>query len=250
MHGGKVGAAAVMMREDGTEVTSRLHIGSDEEHEVYEAEVYGLLMGLELLSRERGLKDAAIFIDNQAVLRALQGGKTQNLGHAYARLEMLLERVRRMNGGIRLATRWVPGHMDVDGNEKADEAAKRAAEEEDSTTYDLLPEFLKRRVPTNPSAAKRTRRRKMNNEWREYVGETERTERMRNTQHSSNFDSDTSHWQPTFTGSRKRSLHDAHIANQELKHPSIFSWDVGYTTNLGESETGRVGQRPGRYDYY
>jgi hypothetical protein len=37
-----VGAAAVLIRGDGGKLVPMLCAGSDEEHEVYEAEVYGL----------------------------------------------------------------------------------------------------------------------------------------------------------------------------------------------------------------
>ncbi|KAF8750374.1 Reverse transcriptase (RNA-dependent DNA polymerase) [Rhizoctonia solani] len=54
MVGGNVGAAAVLIREGKEEVVARKYVGSDREHEVYEAEVVGLILGLELLARERG----------------------------------------------------------------------------------------------------------------------------------------------------------------------------------------------------
>ncbi|KAH7322210.1 hypothetical protein B0J17DRAFT_547578, partial [Rhizoctonia solani] len=97
------------------------------EHEVYEAEVIGLLMGLELLARERDVRKAAVYIDNQAVIRTLQGGTAPNLGFFYEQLDEAVRWVREGNAGIRLDTRWIPGNAGVEGNERADEAAKQAA---------------------------------------------------------------------------------------------------------------------------
>jgi hypothetical protein len=121
----------------------------------------------------------AIFIDNQAVLRTLQARRTNNLSYAYIRIIDLLRKVNRSNEGIHIDTVWIPGHMDVDGNERADIAAKEAAAGNSNDTHELFPDFLRGKIPINPTAAKRTRRKRMDKEWKEWVGETERTERMR-----------------------------------------------------------------------
>ncbi|KAF8761651.1 hypothetical protein RHS01_01199 [Rhizoctonia solani] len=87
MVGGNVGAAAVLIREGKEEVVARKYVGSDREHEVYEAEVVGLILGLELLARERGAGEAIFFIDNQAVLLTLKAGHTDKLGYLYAHMD-------------------------------------------------------------------------------------------------------------------------------------------------------------------
>ena len=57
---GKVGAAAVMYRE-GQEVKSlRFHLGSADEHTVFEAEAVGVILSLHLLSYERDSRNASI----------------------------------------------------------------------------------------------------------------------------------------------------------------------------------------------
>ncbi|KAH7317484.1 hypothetical protein B0J17DRAFT_558375, partial [Rhizoctonia solani] len=57
----------------------------------------------------------------------------------------------------RMDTRWILGHAEVEGNKRADEAAKQAANRT-NLTNSLLPNSLKRKIPVNPVAAKRTRR--------------------------------------------------------------------------------------------
>lgn len=67
---GMVGAAAVLYK--GKQITSSIHygLGSLEEHTTFEAECVGLLLGLELLQRERGIKTSSIWLDGQGVIQA------------------------------------------------------------------------------------------------------------------------------------------------------------------------------------
>ncbi|EUC61565.1 reverse transcriptase from transposon X-element protein, putative [Rhizoctonia solani AG-3 Rhs1AP] len=180
MMGGHVGAAAVLYR-DGREVAAmKRYVGTDKEHEVYEAEVIGLLLGLELLAREQGVREAAFFIDNQAVLRTLQAGSTNNLGYLYEHLDEAIRMVRERNTGIKLEARWIPGHAGVVGNERVDDAAKQAADQTQPTD-DLMPLSLRGKIPINPTAAKRTRRAGMEKEWKTWTreeGDARRTERF------------------------------------------------------------------------
>ncbi|CAE6459159.1 unnamed protein product [Rhizoctonia solani] len=148
---------------------------------MYEAEVIGLLLGLELLAREQGVESATIFIDNQAVIRTLQYETTNNLGYLFEQLDEAIGQARERNTGIKLATRWIPGHAGVSGNERVDEEAKQAANR-DWNTNTVLPIGLSGEIPINPAAAKRTRREGMAEEWRTWVkeeGNDERTERFR-----------------------------------------------------------------------
>ncbi|QRW04674.1 Reverse transcriptase from transposon X-element protein [Ceratobasidium sp. AG-Ba] len=179
MKDGGVGAAAVLVREGAEDRTLKVYLGSDEEHEVYEAEIVGLQLGLRLLETERWpMEDAIIFMDNQAVLRTLLAGKTKQLSNMFADLSSILHRVTRKHGQVQIETRWIPGHEGVDGNEKADEAARDAGQGGRSLR-EALPEHLRVRVPTNPAAAKRIFRETLLHRWRQEVDET-RKEKLQN----------------------------------------------------------------------
>ena len=60
---------------------------------------------------------------------------------------------------------WTPGHEDIDGNERADKAAKDAASGPSSRTKDL-PAFLRRKpLPVSISAVKQFQKRAMKKQW-------------------------------------------------------------------------------------
>ncbi|QRV81841.1 RNA-directed DNA polymerase from mobile element jockey [Ceratobasidium sp. AG-Ba] len=179
MKDGGVGAAAVLIREGAEDRTLKAYLGSDEEHEVYEAEIVGLQLGLHLLETESWpMEDVAIFMDNQAVLRTLMAGKTKQLSNMFADLNSILRRVFRKHGQLQIEARWIPGHEGVDGNEKADEAAREAGQGGRSAS-EALPENLRKRIPTNPTAAKRVFRETLLWRWKQEVDDT-RKEKLQN----------------------------------------------------------------------
>ncbi|KAF8597945.1 hypothetical protein BDV93DRAFT_451977, partial [Ceratobasidium sp. AG-I] len=180
MVNGKVGAAAVLIKQGAMDKTAKFHLGPDTEHEVYEAELIGLQLALHLLSQEREVRKVEIYVDNQAVVRTLLAKKTDNMTHMFIHLGKMLTTLKRRNKELELETRWIPGHVDVAGNEKADKAAKEAAQgdgEGDGQDGEL-PEHLEQGITINPTAAKRTYKSKTKEKWVERLEGTERTVRM------------------------------------------------------------------------
>jgi hypothetical protein len=71
-HNSKVGAAAVMTRNGVTMKTLQYHLGSADEHMVFEAELVGILMGLHLIETNlKGNISYAIGVDNQEAIKVL-----------------------------------------------------------------------------------------------------------------------------------------------------------------------------------
>src|SRR6266436_7144007 len=68
--GGEIGAAAVLYKGETEKEQGRYHLGSMEEHTVYEGECVGVLLGLELLKRKRNVRGITMYIDSQAVIQA------------------------------------------------------------------------------------------------------------------------------------------------------------------------------------
>ena len=183
---GQVGAAAVLIRQGAADKTARVHLGPDTEHEVYEAEVIGLQLTLHLLAQERDVGQVEIYVDNQAVLHTLMGKKTDNMSHLFVQLAKSLRAITNRHLDVDIKTRWIPGHVDVAGNEKADKEAKKAAkgnrqgqvEGDKSEQEEGLPENMERGISINPTVAKRTYKAALRRMWKERLEGTERTVRM------------------------------------------------------------------------
>ncbi|KAG8680260.1 hypothetical protein FRC11_002716, partial [Ceratobasidium sp. 423] len=101
----------------------------------------------------------------------------------------------------------------------------------------------------------------MDMEWKDWVGETEKTERMwfidetypsktfisqspsmnltrQEVLHLFNFDLAIFPWHRTYIVSKRRIIHDAHTVESKPKHPSTSLWGVKLTTTSGEIGTG------------
>jgi ribonuclease HI len=176
MKDGAVGAAAVLVREGREDRVLKVHLGPDKEHEVYEAEVLGQL-GLQLLAWQHQVDNVVIFTDSQAAIRTLASGRAEHIAYAFADLNSLLTRVLTKHWGIRIDTRWIPGHEGVEGNKKADEVARQAVEEGGSPKKDL-PKHLQDRIPVNPTAAKCTFKARMEKTWKDKMKDMPRKEQL------------------------------------------------------------------------
>ncbi|KAG2052020.1 ribonuclease H-like protein, partial [Suillus hirtellus] len=145
---GGIGAAAVLLREGQEPRALRYHLGNNEEHTVYEAELLGLTLAAHLIATERNLiYPLSILVDNQA---AIHTGEVMNkTGSSYVadqfeRMTKRLAQRRETRDNFKLTVRWIPGHMKVVGNEIADKEAKDAAKgNERNSPAHLLPKYLR-----------------------------------------------------------------------------------------------------------
>ena len=165
--GGKVGAAAILIRKNRPIRTLHYHLGPEAEHTVHEAELVGLLLAMHLIGTERrGATSCYIAVDNQAALRAFDSD-LRKPGHHIAReiLDLAYRiRKRRSKHKYSLTLRWTAGHIGIPGNEKADSEAKRAAAGL-STPNELLPPYLRKPLLINPSAVTRKHNDELKKEW-------------------------------------------------------------------------------------
>ena len=76
-------------------------------------------------SISRKIRKITIFSDSQTALRELQSSRN-NTGQAL-KIQIYGQARQLLNQGGDVTIRWIPGHKEIEGNERADRAAKDAA---------------------------------------------------------------------------------------------------------------------------
>jgi ribonuclease HI len=149
---GNIGAAAVLYhRKDDieTKCTMRYCLGPETKHTVYEGEIARTIMAQELLHKQlSGFgHHVSMYIDNQASILATQT-KARNPGHYLLDiLHTKLTRNKRKFHNLGVTIRWIPSHLDIEGNEEVDRQAKRAAKGDADTPLNRLPQEFCNKLP-------------------------------------------------------------------------------------------------------
>ena len=171
-----------------------LHLGSETEHTVHEAELVGLLLAMHLIKTEKRRNTTCmIAVDNQASLKAFDSD-LRKPGHHLARealrLANQLQKHKRKNKRknkpkpkFKLTLRWTAGHVGIAGNKKADREAKKAASVFSSQAK-LLPPYLRKPLCSNPSALKREHSDKQKKDWADTWRQSTRGKRMKRSDNS------------------------------------------------------------------
>ncbi|KAJ6529337.1 hypothetical protein B0H19DRAFT_908272, partial [Mycena capillaripes] len=97
------------------------------EHTVFEFEVCGAILALDIIANTPRLTDVDVFIDCQPAIAALASPKPQPGQYLLAAFHATLARLLRARRTIQLRIHWVPAHVGIDGNETVDACAKAAA---------------------------------------------------------------------------------------------------------------------------
>lgn len=144
------------------------HLGAAEDHTIYEAEMVGLLMGMQLIKTEKCNKTScSIGADNQAAIIALQSELTKPGQHVAAEVVSAASQLKRSNRGGRyiLKIRWTAGHCGIKGNITADKEAKRAAEGHSTAKKDL-PKYIHKAMRRSLSTLKQENSKQVNEAWK------------------------------------------------------------------------------------
>jgi ribonuclease HI len=148
---GGVGAAAVAWNGGKEGKVQTKHLGPEDEHTVFESEVVGAILALEIIASTARLTSVDVFTDCQPTLIALAAPQAQPGQYLLAAFHLLLRRLLRARPTLRIRFHWIPAHVGVPGNEAVDARAKEAAQGASSALTLHLPLF-DRPLPTSRAA--------------------------------------------------------------------------------------------------
>lgn len=162
---GGIGAAAVLIRRMATGRTRKrvlkFHLGTAQEHTVYEGELVGLILAQHLLSSEARISVVSLYTDNQASITGSSSIKPTAGHHLMDLFHRKLERLQQRRPALKLTNYWIPSHSGCQGNEMADDEAKKAAQGETSANEELPRELqYDQPLPYSKSAIKQIFNRK------------------------------------------------------------------------------------------
>jgi len=123
---GGVGASAVMYKRGRLAPISQLkaYLGPSSKHNNYEAEIVGGILATWLVTKtpEAHQKNLCVYTDNQAIIRTAMRPKATPGQYLMQNLNN-----EANNSQAKIVLKWISGHSNVRGNEKADKLAKEAA---------------------------------------------------------------------------------------------------------------------------
>ena len=104
------------------------YIGTENTHNVYAAELTAIQMAIILFEEKiEKYTNIHIFTDNQSAIQAVESPKRQSGQYIIKEILDIIDRIQEIKPSSTIHIEWVPGHMNIKGNERADQAAKAAA---------------------------------------------------------------------------------------------------------------------------
>jgi len=126
---------------------------------------------------------------------------------------------RKRKTKFKLVLRWTAGHVGIEGNEKADKEAKKAANGSNSPAKQL-PRYLRKPLPLNPSAVKRKHEEELKKKWKTDWHASERGSKLLSTDSTTPSDK----FLKTISNEKLSRAAASSIAQLRLQHAPLNSY--------------------------
>ena len=116
-----MGAAAVMYKGGRETETRRFRLGTLKKHEVYDSEGTGMVLTITTIGNcEEVEGETSIYTDSEAAIRAILL-RTPTLSHnIWDAFHAEYRQAKKKHPNMQLTIRWIPAHINVEGNERAE----------------------------------------------------------------------------------------------------------------------------------
>ena len=121
-----IGAAAYNAT---TNTTTHQYLGSETQHNVYAAELKAMHLGVKMLENNDEYLRCHLYTDSQAAIKAVANPRRQSGQAIIQEILDSIDNIVIQHPHLRITIIWIPGHSGIEGNERADAEAKRAATE-------------------------------------------------------------------------------------------------------------------------
>src|SRR6266496_4698046 len=120
----RIGAAAY---SPTTGATKRQNLGQELQSNVFADELTAICMAIQIIRQHRQYTKCVLFTDSQAGIKATKKPGQQSGQAMIQKILDEVEEIKQERATIDISIIWKPGHMEIEGNEKADMKAKEAA---------------------------------------------------------------------------------------------------------------------------
>ena len=156
----KIGASAVLYRDNRRKSSLRYQLGHISHHTIYKGEATGILLATNLILRESHTSTTAIiYIDSKALTLATILTAPSPGHYIIDAFHSAINTIHKKLPRLSIQIKWVPAHKDVKGNKAGNQLAKKAITTGSSATA-RLPKLLTVPLPHSKSAAKQAHRSK------------------------------------------------------------------------------------------